>query len=364
MEQEPKVVYKKTQNSEQIEFEQRDIISPIKERMPKAISGRVHTLKLPQYITFSISEDKLLTIYIQEQNRIDKPEILNATCQNMQSDNAAFEGWAICLKAWLSEKIEKVKLQWDEPTFTEKDLYKAEWCHYNRFLFRCYKFMQAYDWFSIDSKNLKAIEDFQRRYNNLLINSSNKEGDKKSNDENAVEYEFVDPQRPDVKNKLTNWYMVDHLHHQLHVGVKANGKQLFTGRQSAIDIWGYDKDSLTIVELKYISNEKSAKNIKVGIISELFLYASIMEDLSQGIISPEKDIQIPYEIDFFSELNTFRTIRAEMLSNEYHPLIECPSVFKLLNKRQKTSKLVTKFGRSTYEYIKGSYNLRNITRND
>ena len=129
----------KTQNI----YESNNIIQPIKAKVPEADSGRTHSIKLPKYISFIIQEKtKTLQIYIQ-----DCKVIPNPTCNNMQSDNAAFEGWAICLKAWLPEQIERVCLKWDSPNV--KFMTPNNKQHYNRFLYRALRFSQQYNWFSI-----------------------------------------------------------------------------------------------------------------------------------------------------------------------------------------------------------------------
>lgn len=350
MEKSPKVIYKKTLDNSQILFEQK-LLLKIKEQVPTK-SGRKRPIKFPQYISFSLMEDKTLLMYIQEQKR--KNEILNATCQNMQSDNAAFEGWAICLKAWLPNEINKVVLKWDAPD--EKTRKKGEG-HYNRFLFRCLKFREHYDWFSIAPSNESCIAKFKQEYTNLSVNTSNKEPEKKTNNENAVEYEFADVKASMNRDILMNYYHVTTFNHQLHVGVKKSQKQLFTGGQSAIDLWGIDAETLTVIELKYIDDKKSAKNIKVGIISELFLYSCIMEDLVRGIITPDKPI-LKDEILLYQNITSLKKIHAEMLSNEYHPLVDNENVFTILNNNNDTNGVKTIYRKTIYDYKRGSYNLR------
>lgn len=117
------VNYKKSPETEQSKYETNHIINPLKKLIPKAASGRSRGIKLPKYIVFKIDEvTKTLFLYIQEQDAIQdgKAIKLNATTCNMQTDNAAFEGWAICLKSWLPNIVEKVVLGWDMCTAREK----------------------------------------------------------------------------------------------------------------------------------------------------------------------------------------------------------------------------------------------------
>ena len=53
---------------------------------------------------------------------------------------------------------------------------------------------------------------------------------------------------------------------------RAEGKQIFTGGKSAIDLIGIRDDTLVLFELKKSGNRK------VGAVSELLFYASVMRD--------------------------------------------------------------------------------------
>ena len=159
--------YKKSKS--QFAYEKEKIIQPIKAIVPKARRGRNHSIKLPKYISFVIQETtRTLQIYIQEQDGIcdGRKVILNATCNNMQSDNAAFEGWAICLKAWLPEHVERVSLKWDSPN--DKLMTPNNKQHYNRFLYRVLRFSQQYSWFSIDDKNKWEVDGFKEELYDLI----------------------------------------------------------------------------------------------------------------------------------------------------------------------------------------------------
>lgn len=340
-----KVIYKKDGNKQQKDYEKNIIIGPIKKMVPKSQTGRSRGIKLPKYIVFKIDEvSKSLNLYIEEQDakKDGLPIKLNATCCNMQTDNAAFEGWAVCLKAWMPDSIEKVVLGWDMPSPDKENL------HYNRFLYRVLRFSQQYDWFSVSTKNAARVKQFEKEYFDLAINFSNDDPRKKEDSpENAVEYEFV--KTPDLSTKLKTYYDLQNLDHQLHVGVKAHGKQLFTGGQSAIDLWGLNDNVLTIIELKY--NYKKSLNTKVGIISELFLYACIMNDMIQGVIPAPLNAKLEQERFLFSKVCSLKKIKAEMLADIFHPLIECGEVFNILNNNTATANGVqVSFGFTKYSY--------------
>ena len=75
---------------------------------------------------------------------------------NMQYDYAAFEGWAIVVKAAF-EKVGvhvKVRIDGEKP----KDFLENEEEHYNRFLYRISKFVEIFEWaYTDDFENEIAI---------------------------------------------------------------------------------------------------------------------------------------------------------------------------------------------------------------
>ena len=90
-------------------------------------------IRFPSQIAFSV-ENGTLNIGISS----------DATCNNMQTDGAAFEGWAICLKGLLPEIVSSVQLNWKRPEIRKDDSNKK--LHYNRFLYRVLNFSELYEW--------------------------------------------------------------------------------------------------------------------------------------------------------------------------------------------------------------------------
>src|SRR4051812_22043093 len=54
---------------------------------------------------------------------------------NMQTDGAAFEGWAVVLMAWCG--VQQIAVNWDEPVDIRNP-------HYQRFLYRLEKFQELF----------------------------------------------------------------------------------------------------------------------------------------------------------------------------------------------------------------------------
>ena len=342
-------VIKSKKSEEQLRYEKLTFLEPIKNIVPEASSGRTHPIKLPAYMYFSIDEGtKTLLIHMVEQEGICNGKVFvnNSTSNNnMQEDNAAFEGWAICLKAWLPDKIERVILKWDDPSSQSEE----KTLHYNRFLYRVLRFSEYYDWFSVDETNISSIIIFKNSLRGLHNNCfSDKPGFKEGPDktklcETVVEYLLANC----FSSTIKNFYQLDFIDRQFPVGVKKNGKQFFTGNMSAIDLWGVKDKILTIIELKY--NGDSSSNIKVGIISELFMYSCIMHDIIKGVIARSENTPSENECWFYDNSKSFEIIHAEMLSDKYHPLVDNERIIELLNERKPLDNIKIVYRKTKYK---------------
>ena len=311
-----------------------DILETIKTR------SKNKRLLLPTQIDFTIDE-KTLKIVVEG----------DAVCNNMQTDGAAFEGWAVCLMAWLSEIISKVELDWGTPHSLEGN----RKLHYHRFLYRVLRFTELYDWFSVSKDNQLEIYDFKKNLIGLQNNSfSDKPGikgkDKNRLSETVIEYRFANELSELVKKSFD----LDFVDRQFPVGVKQGKEQFFTGGMSAIDLWGTKGDKVTIIELKYNGTEST--NIKVGIISELFMYSCIIRDIINGVISMPDNSPDENEMRFYKQCREkkYSNIDARMLSDKYHPLLDNKQVIELMNHQDRRMDDVR------ITYYKNTYKLLDI----
>ena len=196
-------------------------------------------IRFPSQIAFSV-ENGTLNIGISS----------DATCNNMQTDGAAFEGWAICLKGLLPEIVSSVQLNWKRPEIRKDDSNKK--LHYNRFLYRVLNFSELYEWFSISEMNTSEIEEFKRELTDLHNNSFSENPQIKGVDkgkfklsETIVEFLLAN----DLSSSIRERFDLDFIDRQFPVGVKKGNLPFFTGGMSAIDLWGTKNDTLTIIEL-------------------------------------------------------------------------------------------------------------------
>ena len=269
----------------------------------------------------------------------------------MQTDGAAFEGWAICLKGLLPEIVSSVQLNWKRPEIRKDDSNKK--LHYNRFLYRVLNFSELYEWFSISEMNTSEIEEFKRELTDLHNNSFSENPQIKGVDkgkfklsETIVEFLLAN----DLSSSIRERFDLDFIDRQFPVGVKKGNLPFFTGGMSAIDLWGTKNDTLTIIELKY--NGGDSKNIKVGIISEIFMYACIMRDIIKGVISRPDKTPNKHEEMLYDNHKKYKHIVARMLSDKYHPLLENEKVLSILNEQIiKEGDIVIEYNKTTYKLI-------------
>lgn len=278
-------------------------------------SSKNKQVRFPRDIDFALDKQKL-TI------KLHASELVN----NMQTDSASFEGWAIVLKYYISE-ISQVVIDWEnaKPRKLKNGNASAEQLHYNRFLFRLAKFVETYHWASVKpGKNIPIIP------KGLLCNYPTSEP--KSIDEHVKKMKELNKKNLNDEYYLECDYVIrkkdeyDIMNHQLPVGLFVNkvsareGNAYTTGRKGAIDIWAIKDSTFYIFELKKPDNKK------LGIISELMFYTNVVA----GLLSHE----ITYDVDKVDENyrgfldlynayknNSIKKINAVMLADNLHPLI-------------------------------------------
>ena len=339
---------KEIKGKEQLAYEKRAFIEPIKNQYK---SGK-RSIKISDYIKAELVNEQEFRITLLTATHLGNGKAINPVVENMQTDKSAFESWAICLKVWFPD-IKKVTLDWTTPETIAGEAMP----HYNRFLYRVIKFKRWYDWFDYASEKREELDKFSALMKGSVNNSSGKTADEKRNAEGIVEYNLIHDagNLETLKRELSLVRAGNHL----PVGVKsADGGSLFTGGQSAIDLWGLTSDgTLKLIELKY-NRDKNGKpcNIKIGIIAELMLYCNIMNDIRNGEIGKPKDIKIEEERDLYAI--KWKGIEGVMLATDYHPLLhKTKELLELLNSN---SQGIT-FSMCRYEWDMANKKLNAIT---
>lgn len=300
------------------------------------LSQATSVKKLPENIQFEIKNGDL---YITMTPK--------GLISNMQDDCAAFEGWAILIKYWLSQYINLVYVIFSP--ISRDDYSKAEYMHYQRFIYRLHIFVNTYKWARYISNY--SLEGYSTK--GFVLNTPGSDSDVKvaSHKEAQFERALVDIKPP--------FLCIND--HQLPVGVfdtkVESSKQIMNS--GAIDLWGIDGNVLNIYELKIASNKK------VGIITELFFYVNILNDLMKHRINYEKDREYD-DIRSFSLLydayqkRKISNVKGVFLSPSLHPLFfggykrkeleKASIIIKLLDFINESERLKAENIRFTYQY--------------
>ena len=289
----------------------------------KEASGN-NRIRIPSQISFSLN-DNVCSI-----------DMTAATvCENCQCDYAAFDGWALVLRAWLGCSI---SFSWDPPPSPTK----TEEQHYQRFLYRLIRLSSAVDWFTI-KKGYKSLLSSsavlnhdgsnKKRHGYFVVNVPMQGRDKtiKSRSrpldkltEGELEMLFYNkPGRLFLEAGID-----EHSEKLRHIPVGvfeerlSDDKRVFTGVTSMIDLGAIDKKTVALFELKKLNN------VKVGAISELLLYAHIIRDVQEGILGYSKD----HAGNIENKISRSNHVKAFILANRLHPLLDNRDIFKILNK--------------------------------
>lgn len=286
------------------------VLNKIKEEFLLSMPKRNRNLKIPNGISFTPNSNAV----IMHLSSI-------AVSSNMQKDDGAFEGWALILKRW--GKYDKIILSWTKPL--EEIIING---HYQRFLFRLKQFSKDFNaWFFVDEKCQILLNDLRIKEEGLyLLNLPSiprKDKGVKNKPEALLEDEFVNGK---YRERLQNITGAMELHRQLPVGVfnKSISKEnsIFTGGGSAIDIWGINNSNeLLVFELKEVANEK------VGIISELYFYITVLQCLRNKKFKYENCNQLNRHL---LRIPDTKKINAYFLARKLHPLIDIETI-KTLN---------------------------------
>lgn len=205
---------------------------------------------------------------------------LGKSPQNMHKVSAAFEGWAAALYAHLLHCSGSVVLY--APVLKEDGKPQGgKLGHYHRFLYRAMKFREQFPWFQLAPDVDRAVTRFQadlkasRFVNNLGRGAAGSNG----KPENMVEALFAGEER-ELLRKAAEAAGVPignrPVYRQLTVGLFQERKPkpipFFAGNKSAVDLWTYHEDTLSIFELK-------VQNKMIGMVTELFFYANYVYDM-------------------------------------------------------------------------------------
>ena len=274
-------------------------------------STNLRNVRLPVEIGFSIDQNNLSV-------RLKKQFIT----KNLQNNNSAFEGWILVLKRWLN-KIERVELSWE--SFELEDNFKdaIETQHYQRFLYRVDRFSESFPWFGISTKNRNSLDRLKVRHNKeLILNTPKKRKIEQNNEPKELhklsesELEKYIIQNTQTSKNFVVTHNLELVSYQLPVGLfhdkVAKGNRIFSGKKSAIDIWGINnKNQFCLFELK------TERNKKIGSISEMLFYSWIIHDIQRKLFRFNS-----LSDEGIKRIMSSKKITCYLLAPETHPLID------------------------------------------
>jgi hypothetical protein len=293
-----------------------ELLKELKERIEGNPSKRY--IRFPEMMDFN-SEDGILTITMSAKGLI----------QNMQYNEAAFEGWAISIKAHLPQRAEKIQVCW-RGSDVANNASNAQIAHYTRFLYRLLQFKQSYEWVSYVCFDVKAECDINKVRNELTSKK-------------WIANFPINEASPTEKGEAGWERKIDKI---LSLSHKANDHQLPVGlfyekvkkdkeghRQyertprghSQLDLWSINnKKELYVYELKLDNNHN------IGIISELMFYVNVFQDFADGILHYPEDAKASKYRSFDKIYQAFADptkkyitkIVGVFLSNKLHTLID------------------------------------------
>lgn len=250
---------------------------------------------------------------------------------NMQTNAAAFEAWGLVLLCHCKVKHLNIALTPDAAILGGR--------HVERFLYRLHRFQELFPGRVSKDPTLRnsarALDRTVQRVLNQPLSDREAANEKKSERFAKIYTPAKRISESDLEKSLEcsgsfkEHFALKKLMRQWPVGLfdgrVAEGKEIFTGGKSAIDLLGIGDDKLVLFELK------THLNRSVGGISELFFYASVMRDAIRGRFQFE-DLRGPENCDIRpSDIVRCTGMQAILIAPRMHPLVQNPSIFRELN---------------------------------
>lgn len=246
-----------------------------------------------------------------------------ATAANMQTDEGAFEVWALALRAAGARSVHLALAKGDVPAGG----------HGGRFRFRVDGFLRLFsEWFRLapDMPELLPViceprlgPDGRRRF---VLNRESEPRNPPTAFElfslalSETEIERLLAFHPDLSGRLGRTFRLRSVGNQLPVGLfegdVGEGNKLFTGGKSAVDLWGVGQEGerLVLFELKKAGNEK------LGALSELLFYSLLLHEVQTGMVRlplPKQGVTADY-----LAIPSTTCIKGYLLAPGFHPLLE------------------------------------------
>ena len=250
-------------------------------------------------------DDLRVSSYIEVNTKVNPVNIkIKDPTKNMQQDYADFEAISImykCLDDDVNVEIEFDELGKIEGTKSWNGMFgnlNSDVNTYLRFLYRLMNFKNAFCWVSVSKKNIKELGRFEKLYNRAI------EENKVTNNYSCRESSY--------NEKKGEEHVLEKIFTQTKEGKKYMNKKYRALYKDTTLKCVYDRDNnFCIFELK-----KHKKNAHLGVISELFFYATFAKNIlcnkktlnSLGIRKPYRGYEKLYEFVESNKLNKIKAI--------------------------------------------------------
>ncbi|MBR1285388.1 hypothetical protein JQ597_25385 [Bradyrhizobium sp. AUGA SZCCT0177] len=253
---------------------------------------------------------------------------------NMQTDAAAFEAWALTLLCHCEVKTVAITLQENSGQLDVQEP------HFQRFLYRLTRFVELFPGRIVADERLLKLSRVAGGalglfYLNQPLNHRSPIEAEREERLRVFLSQPGDHSESDLERALEispafiDALALEKVMRQWPVGLfgerVAHGNRIFTGGKSAIDLMGIRNEELVLVELKKDGNRK------VGAISELFFYSSLMRDALGGIFKFEERPSKRNCAVTTEDIRRCSSVCAVLLAPKMHPLIENPRIISDLN---------------------------------
>lgn len=261
---------------------------------------------------------------------------VEAVTANMQTNAAAFEGWALALRRWAGART--VSLGWSEPESYSSGRLDP---HYERLMYRAVRFAELFPWFELRADTGKArgiAEDASLR--RLLNTPAQRKGLKAASlaarrDHRAwLDEREMECSLRGAAGLISHFGLVaPRFDQQFPVGLfevpisqssVKEANRIFPGRKGAIDLVCADGDRFWLFELK------AGDNIPLGAISELLFYTSVMRDARRGHFDFADGAWAHCDVTG-QDVKSAREFVAVLLGDSIHPLLDDPTIWRDIN---------------------------------
>lgn len=239
---------------------------------------------------------------------------------NMQTDAAAFDGWAFVLMRWLSVGRLRLGLADVAP----RNRTGNELLHFERFAFRVGRFCEMVPEVEIEPALETLLGEARLPSSaptlNVALTGRDYEGVPEAF-ESEAEIELFLCHNPQSRKLIEQRFGLERLCRQFPVGlfhdkVSAHSR-LFPGGKSAIDLIGVDSArALHVFELK------KPGNATVGAVSELILYVTVLDQARSGnwrFASSKPDPNAGFSP---ADVLAASAIKGHLLARGFHPLVD------------------------------------------